>query len=49
MFTTSEIAPMMQKLLLFATAPKMNASTKPPSTTVTAGVKASAMAQAFLR
>src|SRR6185503_6281989 len=37
MFTTSETAPMVQKLVRLATAPKTNARMKPPRTTAKAG------------
>src|SRR5260221_3689289 len=39
MFTTSETAPMVQKLVRFATAPKTKGSAKPPSTTTRAGLE----------
>src|SRR5579864_2571164 len=38
MFTTSETAPMVQKLVRLATAPKMNERMKPPRTTARAGL-----------
>jgi hypothetical protein len=34
MLTTSETAPMVQKFVRLATAPKMNARTKPPKVTM---------------
>ena len=37
MLTQSDTAPMVQKLVLLATAPKMKASTKAPATTSVAG------------
>ena len=36
MLTTSDSAPMVQKLVLLATAPKMKASAKPLQTTIVA-------------
>src|SRR5690242_14038923 len=38
MFTTSETAPMVQKLVRLATAPKTNARMKPPRTTARDGL-----------
>ena len=39
MFTMSDSAPMVQKLVLWATAPNTNASAKPPQTTIVASWK----------
>ena len=41
MLTTSDTAPMVQKLALLATAPKTKASAKPPHSTMLVGSTAS--------
>ncbi len=50
MLTMSDNAPMVQKLVLLATAPKMKASAKPPHTTTVASgfaTASTARAQGF--